>query len=224
MHDPEVTASIDPRWRRLPEERPKQILLSAIDVFAEHGIAGAKLEEIAVRAGVSKGTIYLYFNSKEELFREVVRQLLAPSIAEFEKLMADGTSLDQVERYLRNAWAHLAHSRGAAWLRLVTLELHKYPDLAAFYFEEVIAKSNRALAEVLQRGMDRGEVRRADPAATVSMIKSVLLMQVMWTQSVHPAALSAHFSTEQVIDQIVEFVLQAIRPTAPPAGAHQVSR
>jgi len=64
--------SHDPRWRRLPEERPQQILDAALSVFAEHGIDAAKLEDIAARAGVSKGTIYLYFPSKEELFREVL--------------------------------------------------------------------------------------------------------------------------------------------------------
>ena len=79
-----------PRWRRLPEERPLQILHAAIEVFGEHGIAGAKLDDIAAKAGVSKGTIYLYFESKAELFRAVVRQVLVPRIAELEQVLATG--------------------------------------------------------------------------------------------------------------------------------------
>ena len=67
-------ASNEPRWRRLPEERPRQILTAALEVFGEHGLAAARLEDIAKRAGLSKGTIYLYFPNKEELFREMVRQ------------------------------------------------------------------------------------------------------------------------------------------------------
>ena len=179
----QTSTHIDPRWRRLPEERPRQILLAAMDVFAERGIAGAKLEDIAARAGVSKGTVYLYFNSKEDLFREVVRQLLVPTIAEFERVMIEGTPLEQVERYIRVHWSHYDHPRGADWLRLVLNELHKYPDLAEIYWEEVITKSNRVIGDVLRRGMESGEIRRTDPTAAVSMIKSVILMQALWRQT-----------------------------------------
>ncbi|MEA3245310.1 MAG: helix-turn-helix domain-containing protein, partial [Gemmatimonadota bacterium] len=77
----------DLKWRRQPEERPQQILLAAIEVFGEHGIAAAKLEDIAARAGVSKGTIYLYFESKEDLFREVVRRVLVPRMQEVERAL-----------------------------------------------------------------------------------------------------------------------------------------
>ena len=69
----------EPRWRRLPGERPNQILQAALEVFDEQGLAGARLEDIAKRAGVSKGTIYLYFANKEELFREMIRGTLSES-------------------------------------------------------------------------------------------------------------------------------------------------
>src|SRR3954468_9438563 len=75
----------EPRWRRLPEERPRQILAAALEVFGEHGLATARLDDIAKRAGLSKGTIYLYFSNKEELFREMVRQLIVTQIEEGER-------------------------------------------------------------------------------------------------------------------------------------------
>ena len=83
-----IALPTDSRWRRLPEERPGQILEAAVAVFAEHGISAAKLEDIAALAGVSKGTIYLYFSSKEELFREVVRLTVVPLIAQADEASA----------------------------------------------------------------------------------------------------------------------------------------
>src|ERR1700712_5869603 len=86
----------EPRWRRLPEERPQQILKAALAIFAERGLAQARLEDIAKRAGLSKGTIYLYFPNKEELFREVVRSTV---IAQIER----GEAVFESERDPRQA-------------------------------------------------------------------------------------------------------------------------
>src|ERR1035441_9685102 len=136
----------DPRWRRLPEERPQQILDDALSVFAEHGIDAAKLEEIAARAGVSKGTIYLYFSSKEELFREVVRHRVGPAIANADQAgAAEGSAEDQLRSYLAHQWECLGSEDSEGWIRLVVLELHKYPDLAAFHWDEIVVRSNRIL-------------------------------------------------------------------------------
>lgn len=218
-----VTPSHDPKWRRLPEERPRQILLAAIEVFGENGIAGAKLEEIAARAGVSKGTIYLYFPSKEDLFREVVRQLLVPAIAAVERELVDGTAAEQLERYLRLHWAHFDGPASAGWVRLVFTELHKHPDLAQFYFDEAIAKSNRVLGDVIRRGTARGEFRPLDPIVAISMIKAILLTHVLWSQAPMPQTLAAARPRAELIDDIVDFVLHALRPVAPTTGAVPVA-
>src|SRR6478752_3886523 len=78
----------EPRWRRLPEDRPRQILTAALEVFGERGLAAARLEDIAKRAGLSKGTIYLYFPNKEELFREVIRHTIIAQIERAERDLA----------------------------------------------------------------------------------------------------------------------------------------
>src|SRR6476646_1527267 len=93
-----------PRWRRLPEERPRQILDAALAVFGERGLAGARLDDIARRAGVSKGTIYLYFPNKEELFREVVRAIVVDQLHQAAANVGDGNPEDQLKRYLRAHW------------------------------------------------------------------------------------------------------------------------
>src|SRR5689334_25392266 len=90
----------NPRWRRLPEERPRQILEAALAVFGERGLAGARLEDIAKRAGVSKGTIYLYFPNKEELFRSMIRQTVIAAIEQGERELDRGSPTAQLRRYM----------------------------------------------------------------------------------------------------------------------------
>src|SRR5579871_54776 len=182
------TTSPDPRWRRLPEERPQQILDAALSVFAEHGIDAAKLEEIAARAGVSKGTIYLYFSSKEELFKAVVRQKVGPAIANADRASAiEGTAENQLKSYLAQQWECLGEQDSEGWIRLVMLELHKYPDLAKFHWDEVVTRSNRILGDIIKRGITSGEFREVDPLAAVQMIKALILMHVLWTGPRAPA-------------------------------------
>jgi AcrR family transcriptional regulator len=216
--------SHDPRWRRLPEERPQQILDAALSVFAEHGIDAAKLEEIATRAGVSKGTIYCYFSSKEELFKAVVRQKVGPLIANADKASATGGSAeDQLKSYLRHQWECLGEQDSEGWIRLCMFELHKYPDLAAFHWDEVVSRSNRILAEIIRRGIATGEFRDTNPLTTVQMIKAIILMHVVWTGPRAPAPLEHRPVLEHVLANVTDFVLHALRATpqgaAPDSGA-----
>src|ERR1700742_2021881 len=119
----------EPRWRRLPEERPTQILQAALEVFDEQGLAGARPEDIAKRAGVSKGTIYLYFPNKEELFQEVIRMTVIATIDDEDRLPPEATATDQLRRYMRRYWEYSRTKEWATVYRLVIGELHRFPDL-----------------------------------------------------------------------------------------------
>src|SRR4029453_15963800 len=119
-----------PRWRRLPEERPRQILDAALEVFGERGLAGARLDDIARRAGVSKGTIYLYFPNKEELFREVVRAIVIDRLRQAAAEAGEGDPVDELKRYLRAHWNFVRTAEFQTIFKLVTSELHNFPDLA----------------------------------------------------------------------------------------------
>src|ERR1017187_3016164 len=209
-----ATASPDPRWHRLPGERPQQILEAAMSVFAEHGIAGARLDEIAAKAGVSKGTIYLYFPSKEDLFREVVRQRVVPHIAEADAIPDEGSAVEQIERYLAHQWETLSLDGSEGWVRLVLLELHRVPDLAEFYREEVINRSNRVLGDIVRRGVERGEFRAVAPPAACTMIKSIILMNVLWSGLHSPAPALRVKSRSQALQEMTDFVVHALRATA----------
>src|SRR5580765_6630918 len=87
-----LPTTAEPRWRRLPEERPGQILAAALEVFGERGLAAARLDDIARRAGVSKGTIYLYFPNKEELFREMIRHIVVGQLEAAERAVSESTA------------------------------------------------------------------------------------------------------------------------------------
>jgi AcrR family transcriptional regulator len=180
-------------------------------VFAEHGIASARLEEIAAKAGVSKGTIYLYFPSKEELFREVVRQRVVPRIAEADAIPDEGSAIEQLERYLAHQWETLSLEGSEGWVRLVLLELHRFPDLAEFYREEVINRSNRVLGDIVRRGVDRGEFRAVDPPAACTMIKSIILMNVLWSGLHSPAPVLRATSRAQTLRDMNDFIVHALR-------------
>src|SRR5579859_6834994 len=124
-----------PRWRRRPEERPGQIVDAALAVFGEHGLSASRLEDIAKRAGLSKGTIYLYFPNKEELFREVVRHTVVAQIEEAERDFgtAKGSATESLVSFMRGYWLFVRSPAFAPLFRLIHAEIHNFPDLAQFY-------------------------------------------------------------------------------------------
>ena len=216
------TAS-EPRWRRLPEERPRQILEAALAVFGERGLGPARLEDIAKRAGLSKGTIYLYFPNKEELFREVVRSVLIERIerAEREVDARSDSASDQLAEYMRDWWRFL-HSGGYATLhRLVIGELHAFPDLAEFYAREVIQRAHRLLAGIIRRGIEAGEFRRIEPLVAARMISSMSISQALWCQQRDVFKHTACPANDGVVlDQLLDFVFSALRPDTSTKPAH----
>ena len=169
------------RWRRRKDARPAEIGTAALACFAERGFAACSLDEIAARAGVTKGTLYLYFRSKEELFKEVVRQALLPQIAAFEaQVAATEPAPRQLERLIA-AWPDfIAAPNLAAIPKLIVGEAGNFPELARFYFEEVIGRARRLVVGILRRGIRRGEFRKVDPEVTFLSVVSPLLIAVLW--------------------------------------------
>src|SRR5438067_10251616 len=117
---------VEPRWRRLPEERPRQILAAALEVFGEHGLAGARLDDIAKRAGLSKGTIYLYFPNKEELFREMVRDIVVGQLEVAERAVRESTAsvTETLTDFMRAYWRRIRGPHFGPLFRLIHAEIH----------------------------------------------------------------------------------------------------
>ncbi|HEY0838045.1 MAG TPA: TetR/AcrR family transcriptional regulator [Azospirillum sp.] len=174
-----------PRWRRRKEARPQEIVDAALEVFADRGFAATRLEDVAARAGVSKGTLYLYFPNKEELFKAVIRSAIIPNLEMAERLLAEfpGPAFDILERLLSGIAGKVMATRVGAIPKLMIAEAGNFPELARFYYETVIARAFRVLAAVLERGIARGEFRAVDVGHTVRLVIAPVLMVALWRSS-----------------------------------------
>jgi AcrR family transcriptional regulator len=179
------------RWQRRKTARPGEILSAALASFAERGFAATRLDEVAARAGVTKGTLYLYFHSKEELFKAVVRQELVPNLERAETMVAGSTapSLAVLEK-LVGLFAEIVGSPLGAIPKLVLTEAGNFPDLARFYRDEVVDRCKALFHKLIERGVETGELRPVDIESTVMCIVAPLLLAALWRHSFEPH--SAH--------------------------------
>ena len=205
--------SAPPKWRRCPEDRPEQILTAALQVFGECGLANARLQDIAERAGVSKGTIYLYFPNKEELFREMVRQTAVVAIERAEQVVTHGTPTVQLITFMRGYWTFVRSPVFSTIYRLVLGELHQFPDLAKFYAHEVVARGQKLLSGIIRRGVDAGEFREIDPMVAARMLVALIVMNGIWRDEHTGVPLLAHKSDEEVFNELAQFYLHSIAPS-----------
>ncbi len=203
-----------PRWQRRPEARPEEILDAAYVTFGEHGFARTKLDDVARSAGVSKGTLYLYFDSKETLFREMVRAKILPAVQQGEELVRtfDGTARELLEALIRRMWNTVRTAETARIGRLVQSELGNFPELARFYFDEVIVRSRRLLQAALDRGIASGEFRRTPNQFATRAIASLLVhsgQHQCFFAPLDPNALT----DEQVLEGVIDVVLNGVLVT-----------
>jgi AcrR family transcriptional regulator len=214
----------EPRWRRLPEERPRQILEAALEVFAERGLAAARLDDIARRAGLSKGTIYLYFPNKEELFRDVVRNSVIAFIERGEARVEVVTDPKQaLVCWMEGYWAWLRTPVFPVMHRLINSELHSFPDLATFYTTEVIERAHRLVCGMIERLMDAGQFRRMDPLVAARMLTSAFVMHALWHHQRDFFKSLGSTADDVVLEQIRDFFFHAMRPDDVGAPQHASS-
>ncbi|MDL5033276.1 TetR/AcrR family transcriptional regulator [Pelomonas sp. APW6] len=209
-----------PRQRR-KEARPQELLAAALELFVEKGFAAARSEEVAQRAGVSKGTLYLYYPSKEELFKAMVRESLSSRIAEAGVLIAqfEGPTPELLHRVMHLWWTEVGMSPAGGITKIMMAEARNFPELASFFHEEVIAPTQALLAQVIQRGVDRGEFRPVHPAMTVQVLIGPMLHMVLFQHSFGACAL--HLPCENPADVLaleLDLLLHGLCPRTPPGG------
>ena len=154
-------APVVPLRQRRKEARPQELLDAALALFVEKGFAATRSDEVAVRAGVSKGTLYLYYPSKEELLKAVIQQNLAQLIAEGSG-MADefeGPTAELLTVLLRTWWDRVGNTPAGGIHKIMMSEVRNFPEMAQFYRDEVIQPANDLLMRTLRRGIERGEFR-----------------------------------------------------------------
>ncbi|MDB5778950.1 MAG: transcriptional regulator, TetR family [Polaromonas sp.] len=149
---------------RRKEARPGELLDAALDLFVEKGFAATRVEEVAARAGVSKGTLFLYFPSKDELFKAVVRESISGRLVEWNSDFQafKGSSCDMLRYCMNSWWDRVGATKASGLTKLMMSEAANFPDIAAFYQQEVVQPGHSLIRRILQRGIDRGEFRAMD--------------------------------------------------------------
>ena len=219
--------------QRRKEARPHELLEAALTLFVEKGFAATRAEEVARLAGVSKGTLYLYYPSKEELLKAVIAHYLSARIA------ATAHEVDRIEgpmtpvlREILVAWWQQTYASPASGaFKLIVAEVRNCPAIAEFYVREVIEPGHRLVGTILQRGIDSGEFRAVD---VESAVHSLLLPMVMLCTHKHAMGACTQHSidADKFIVDHVELVLsgllqaprKAVRKTRPIRSARFVER
>ena len=156
-----LVAKLNVKRERRKEARPGELLDAALDLFVEKGFAATRAEEVAARAGVSKGTLFLYFQSKEELFKAVVRHNISGWFQAWNSEFAgfEGNSAEMLAYCMRAWWNRVGATKASGITKLMMSEAVNFPEIAAFYQQEVIEPGQTLIRRILQRGVDRGEFK-----------------------------------------------------------------
>lgn len=204
-----------PRWQRRKDARPGEILDAALDVFVRQGFAATRIHDVAQAAGVTTGTIYLYFPGKEALFEAAVLaamdRIFTPSEQRVDQHTGSAESL--LVELMRRWWKAVAlDPRLAAMPVLVTAEADRFPDLARHYAEQVLGRGCAMWKRVLQRGIDRGEFRPHDTELAARLLIAPVLHATAHNWAL--ARYDAHGPLgRDYLDLHVETFLRGIRPT-----------
>ncbi len=180
-------ATVDTRGRR-SEDRSSHIARAALELFVTRGFAATKLEDVAKAAGVSKGLPYLYFRSKEDLFKAVINEAIAAPISRAKEFIDrfDGTS-EELLRALVARFRDFSESPAGGVVKLILAEAGNFPDVAHFYCSEFDLRGRELFATVLRRGVDQGEFRPIDDIdAAAVVVAQPLAMHSVWLRSLAP--------------------------------------
>ncbi len=212
-----MSCPFKPRWERRKGARPQELLDAALDLFVERGFAATRLDDVARAAGVSKGTLYLYFCSKEELFKAVVRESVVPYLGEAEGMLDHftGNTAELLRGLMTTWWEKIGNTKLSGLTKLMIAEAGNFPDLARFYQEEVIDRGEKLVTKMLERGIERGEIRQVNIEIASRILIAPILMMMLWKHSegvcqIAPDQLDAYL--EQFIDMALHGLLSNALP------------
>jgi len=176
------------RWRRRKESRPGEIIEAALELFVANGFNATRLEEVAKLAGVSKGTVYLYFDSKEDLFRAVVQQTIIPEIEKAEQRAAEfmGSQRELLTLLIQNWWNVVGKTRLAGIPKLMISEATNFPEVAEYYLDKVVNRVRKLIKNSILIGIEQGEFKSSDPIITTRLLMAPMLFAVIWEKSLAP--------------------------------------
>ena len=211
-------AAAKPRRRERKDNRPQEIVDAAFEEFAAKGFAGTRLEDVAARAKVSKGLPYLYFKTKEELFKAVVRSVIT-SHFEVMRGQMETTTLS-IEDFLKGPFLafmqELVGSKRAFIARLLIAEGHKHPELTKFYYDNVVSRGTEAMTLMIDRGIERDEFRPTALRDFPQLLFAPVLTAILWRALFER---HRHLDTDKMLQTHIGLLVDAIRAPKTNKGA-----
>ena len=201
------------KQRRAPAQRPGEIIDAALALFVEKGFAATRLDDVALRAGLSKAAIYLYFEDKTALFQGVVHQAVAANLGTVEAMLKAhrGPVAELLPRILEFMAGRIDQSPIAAVAKLVISESRAFPEIGRFYLKEVIGRGLPLLEGLIVRGMEQGEFRLVDPAMTVRSIVGAMLLAGIWRTVFEPIG-ADKLDIKALARHHADLMLHALKP------------
>ncbi len=192
------------------EARRTAIIDAALDAFTQQGFTATKLDDVADRAGIGKGTIYLYFDSKENLFEEVVRQTLFPirdaAAARLDSFTGSASELLTV--HFSDFYVAMGNPKIPPLIAMISGEALRFPAIASFFYEEIISKSQAILRRIISRGVESGEFRPEANELYLQLLTAPVLISTTWNLQFRE---QAPIEIEKYMQMHIEFVLRAIK-------------
>jgi len=173
------------RWQRRKEARPGEIIDAALELFCEKGFAGTRMDDVARLAGVTKGTVYLYFKNKEALFYALVNEMVVPQVERAENMIANhaGSAASLIEVLIQQWQQNIIKTKLSGIPKLIISESGNFPELAKFYIETVIQRGRKMMARVIEKGIERGEFIKCDADYVSRVLLAPMVFTAIWERS-----------------------------------------
>jgi len=209
---------ITPRWRRRKPARPNEIASAAFDLFVERGFAATRLDDVAARAGVSKGTLYLYFDGKEALLEAAINDLVLPNLDRIENLVEahTGSNRDLLATMLTHLKSVLTGPVGRM-PKLMIAEAANFPEVARHMYDKAILRAQLILRQIIERGIAQGEFRPVNPEWAAQFIQSQMVFLALWTHALDPV-LHIPIDVDLYLTRFSEFLTAGLCPPAVETG------
>ncbi len=197
--------------QRRKDERPSEILEAAMAVFIEQGFGGAKIIDIAKQAKVAKGTVYLYFETKEEIFQAVVRQYIQPTHTDIRQLASklEGSCSEILALIIHRFYQEfVGNEQRRAIMQILISEGHRFPELTEFYYQEIISKAEKMMKHIIKRGIETGEFQESPAQRIPAVIMGPAVMAAIWKMIFDNAS---KLNLKKYAEAHVEMVLNSLQ-------------
>lgn len=197
-------------WKRRKEARPEEILDAALQLFTEKGFSATRMIDVANAAGISKGTLYLYFENKEAMFREVVQQRITPQLDRVEQLLEEfqGTQAELLRHMINGWWMGITCTSLSAIPKIIVAESGNFPELAEYFTRTVVIRSRNLFSKVISRGMINGEFELYESEAVARLVIAPLVQATIWMHSLKPY--DDETGTQNYLQLHTEFILNSL--------------